>query len=166
MKVEAQQGISAAAKMRLLSKAWRSAFDTYQGRLASMTLEDRGSHHFQKVCSMLPQMRSLQILSAEANTDFAAISSLGQLTSLSLSQTWQKLRFPIQLPCLSWGLLPASLHRLDLCPVIARDVDQLHLPHLTWLSLKVASPRDVDLLPQLPHLKVCVTAYPYLTKRV
>lgn len=98
--------------------------------------------------------------------DFSPLSSLGQLTSLSLSHTWRVNHLPAHRPSLSMGMLPASLQQLDLCPVTIRDTEQLQLPHLTWLSLEGADslPRETELLPQLPQLKVRSAAYPCSTE--
>ena len=161
MQVGARQGIRVACKMRLLSKAWRSAFDTYRGRLGSMCIEAKGSHHFQEVCSMLPQMGSLYISTTEVDTDFSPLSSLGRLTSLSLSNTCRPRHLPIQQDCLNMGMLPISLKQVNLIQVSMRDSGlQIHLPHLTRLSSHVEGnlPHEVELLPQLLHLKVCHTA--------
>ena len=158
-KVKAQLGISAAVKMRLLSKAWRSAFDTYQGRLAYITLKAKGSHHFQKVCSMLPQMGSLNILTTRVITDFAAISSLGRLTRLRLSPENHAHNFPDPKPCLSIGKLPVSLKEISLDYVKLRDTDSLHLPYLTRLCLYLGEEfgNDLHFLSHLPALKVCLS---------
>lgn len=166
IKVEARQGFQKAVEMRLLSKAWRSAFDSYQGRSACMIVQARGSDRVREVCSILSQMHSLHLVATEVATDFSPLSSLRQLTSLSLSHTWDSRWMPAHEPSLSACMLPVSLRRLDLCPVTMRDIEQLHLPNLTWLSLEVQFlPRAMELPPQLPHLKVCFTEYPCLTER-
>lgn len=160
MDVEAVEGLAAAANLRLLSKAWRDAFNMYQGRSASITIQAKGSHHIQKVCSMLSQMQSLHILTTRVTTDFAATSSLGQLTSLRLSPENAAQNFPKPEPCLSMAILPASLKEVNLDYVKLRDTNSLHLQCLTKLSLHLTEEigNELNFLPQLPNLEVRLSA--------
>ena len=82
--IEAQEGIRGAAKMRLLSKSWRTAFADKGGNLANVTIQAKDSCHLKTVCGMLPDLLSLRIDNAQVDMDFTPISGLAQHTRLSL----------------------------------------------------------------------------------
>lgn len=146
--------IASVLDLRLVCKDWRDGCLQYAG---SAHCNLRQSTQLSQACKTVPALRGLSIESYTPNVDFGPLSGFCQLSSLSL--------FPSNKHCeqhsLDLDVLPPSMKsltilsfRVVLSPYTYMQLAGLTELYLAWMKSQNTTAEVLDLVKQLPKLKV------------
>ena len=152
-KAGANGGQSSFASMRRVCKAWHAAF--MQGPWTVDPPRVRKFRDLQKLCKMIPNMRSLTLSNLEVHVRLAPLSVLSGLTELKVRGDnlpgWGSGQLYVNLSGLPKSLLKLQLRSIDVPPLC---LSTLGLANLRFLSLYNRFHGLPVLLQNLPKLEV------------
>ena len=156
-------GMKAAAVLRLVCKAWLTAFTDFSGS-AQLSIEEVADKPLERLCKMMPRLSDLSIRNASQQLDVSPLASCSHLTKLQYNGMHEDVRTH-EYPTLNrdLSLLPKSLRELEFEGI---DLDQGSFSHVNFTELtKLICAHACtnkqqnelwDLLQCLPALKVAL----------
>ena len=147
-------GFETISQMRLVCKGWKSACSEFPGP-ARITLA--GDNELFRVSSILPELRELDLYSAIGSIEVSPLSSLSQLSSLSVHYNESSYIDH----SLDLVILPSTLQALELycCSVNSHCFRNISCTALTSLSIEWTENTASEVAALLKHLPLLQVPY-------